>query len=175
MKASTDAPGPRPLPLSRVPGLPIIGWVDTARDGSPLAAAEAIVRREGWLWVIQKRGAHPAAPITQRLSGAGGPLVNQADVARAEASKQRLSGAGGRRIERHIKELFVFVAEPDVPADNNPAERSLRHLVSAARLAAAPARSRAPRARSIFGTWPLQNHGWASLSWSGGPVHSTVV
>ena len=34
-----------------------------------------------------------------------------------------------RRIERHIKELFVFVAEPDVPADNNPAERSLRHLV----------------------------------------------
>ena len=34
-----------------------------------------------------------------------------------------------RRIERHIKELFVFVAEPDVPADNNAAERSLRHLV----------------------------------------------
>ena len=34
-----------------------------------------------------------------------------------------------RRIERFIKELFVFVAEPDVPADNNPAERSLRHLV----------------------------------------------
>ena len=34
-----------------------------------------------------------------------------------------------RRIERHIKELFVFVAEPDVPSDNNAAERSLRHLV----------------------------------------------
>ena len=34
-----------------------------------------------------------------------------------------------RRIERFIKELFVFVAEPDAPADNNPAERSLRHLV----------------------------------------------
>ena len=32
-------------------------------------------------------------------------------------------------IERHIKELFVFVAEPDVPADNNAAERSRRHLV----------------------------------------------
>ena len=36
-------------------------------------------------------------------------------------------GCAGR-IERHIKELFVFVAEPDVPSDNNPAERSLRHL-----------------------------------------------
>ena len=28
-----------------------------------------------------------------------------------------------------MKELFVFVAEPDVPSDNNPAERSLRHVV----------------------------------------------
>ena len=27
-----------------------------------------------------------------------------------------------RRIERHIKELFVFVAEPAVPSDNNAAE-----------------------------------------------------
>ena len=34
-----------------------------------------------------------------------------------------------RRIERHIKELFVFVAEPAVPSDNNAAERRLRHLV----------------------------------------------
>ena len=34
-----------------------------------------------------------------------------------------------RRIERFIKELFVFVAEPHVPSDNNAAERSLRHLV----------------------------------------------
>ena len=42
-----------------------------------------------------------------------------------------------RRIERHLKslprtgygELFVFVAEPDVPSDNNAAQRSLRHLV----------------------------------------------
>ena len=40
-----------------------------------------------------------------------------------------LQGRLCRRIERHIKELFVFVAEPDVPSDNNPAERSLRHLV----------------------------------------------
>ena len=34
-----------------------------------------------------------------------------------------------RRMEKHIKELFVFVAEPDVPPDNNAAERSLRPLV----------------------------------------------
>ena len=29
-----------------------------------------------------------------------------------------------RRIERHIRELFVFVAEPDVPADNNAGRAS---------------------------------------------------
>ena len=34
-----------------------------------------------------------------------------------------------RRILRFIKELFVFVAEPAVPSDNNAAERSLRPLV----------------------------------------------
>ena len=44
------------------------------------------------------------------------------------------------RIERHIKELFVFVAEPEAPAD-------CATWWSAARSAAAPARSRAPRAR----------------------------
>ncbi len=60
-----------------------------------------------------------------------------------------------RRIERHIKslprtgygEFFVFVAEPAVPSDNNAAERSLRHLVISRKIRAAPARSRAPRAR----------------------------
>ncbi len=53
------------------------------------------------------------------------------------ADRLALQGRLCRRIERHIKslprtgyrELFVFVAEPDVPSDNNPAERSLRHLV----------------------------------------------
>ena len=45
------------------------------------------------------------------------------------ADPSAVQGKLCRRIERHIKELFVFVAEPDVPADNNPAERSLRHLV----------------------------------------------
>ena len=34
-----------------------------------------------------------------------------------------------RRIEKHIKELFVFVSHPQVPSDNNAAERSLRHSI----------------------------------------------
>ena len=64
------------------------------------------------------------------------------------ADPSAVQGKLCRRIERFIKELFVFVAEPVVPSDNNPAERSLRHLGhQPARSAAAPARSRAPRAR----------------------------
>ena len=35
-----------------------------------------------------------------------------------------------RRIERSIEELFVFVSNPDVPPDNNTAERSLRGWAS---------------------------------------------
>ena len=34
-----------------------------------------------------------------------------------------------RRRERFSKEPFVFVSNPDVPPDNNAAERSLGHLV----------------------------------------------
>ena len=39
-----------------------------------------------------------------------------------------------RRIEGFIKELFVFVAYPEVPPDNNAAERSLRPLVTSRKI-----------------------------------------
>jgi hypothetical protein len=35
-----------------------------------------------------------------------------------------------RRIDRHRKEQVVFVGDPTVPATNNAAERSVRHLVT---------------------------------------------
>ena len=42
-----------------------------------------------------------------------------------------------RRIERHIKELFVFVSHPETPPDNNAAEQSLRHLVISRKISGA--------------------------------------
>jgi len=39
-----------------------------------------------------------------------------------------------RRIKRYIKELFVFVADPSVPADNNAAEHGLRGLVTSRKI-----------------------------------------
>ena len=68
-----------------------------------------------------------------------------------------LPGRLCRRIERHIKELFVFVAEPDVPSDNNPAERSLRHLVISRKVSGGTRSERGTESKmtlaSIFGTW----------------------
>ena len=65
-----------------------------------------------------------------------------------------------RRIERHIKELFVFVAEPDVPADNNPVERSLRHVVISRKISGGTRSERGTESKmtlaSVFGTWRAQ-------------------
>ena len=63
------------------------------------------------------------------------------------ANPSAVQGKLCRRIERHIKELFVFVAEPDVPSDNNPAERSLRHLVISRKVSGGTRSERVPRAR----------------------------
>ena len=64
------------------------------------------------------------------------------------------------RIERHSSELFVFVAHPEVPPDNNAAERSLRHLVTSRKISGG---TRSPEGTatkmtlsSLFGTWRLQ-------------------
>ena len=56
----------------------------------------------------------------QRLLAIGRPFLDDRAAVQAKLC---------RRIERHIKELFVFVGEPAAPSDNNAAERSLRHLV----------------------------------------------
>ena len=62
-----------------------------------------------------------------------------------------------RRMERFIKELFVFVAEPAVPADNNAAERSLRHLVTSRKISGGTRSEQGTNSKmalaSLFGTW----------------------
>ena len=65
-----------------------------------------------------------------------------------------------RRIERHIRELFVFVAEPEVPADNNAAERSLRHLVISRKISGGTRSEQGTQSKmtlaSLFGTCRVQ-------------------
>ena len=62
-----------------------------------------------------------------------------------------------RRMERFIKELFVFVSEPAVPSDNNAAERSLRHLVITRKISGGTRSGQGTDSKmtlaSLFGTW----------------------
>ena len=64
------------------------------------------------------------------------------------------------RVERFLPELFVFIARPEVPSDNNLAERSVRPLVIARKIGGG---SRSPNGShtrmalfSCFGTWAAQ-------------------
>jgi transposase len=64
------------------------------------------------------------------------------------------------RVERFLPELFVFVARPEVPSDNNLAERSVRPLVIERKISGG---SRSPKGSetrmalfSCFGSWAAQ-------------------
>ena len=65
-----------------------------------------------------------------------------------------------KRIERFLPELFVFVADPRVPSDNNAAERSLRPSVIARKISGGTRSEKGSKTRTtlmtLFGTWKLQ-------------------
>ena len=73
-----------------------------------------------------------------------------------------------RRIRNHIKSLprtgcgerFVFVARPEVPPDNNAAERSLRPVVISRKISGDTRSAQGTETKmtlaSIFGTWRAQ-------------------
>jgi hypothetical protein len=65
-----------------------------------------------------------------------------------------------KRIERFVAELFVFVADPRVPSDNNAAERSLRPSVIARKISGGTRSAKGSKTRTtlmtLFGTWKLQ-------------------
>ena len=64
------------------------------------------------------------------------------------------------RVERFLPELFVFVAYPVVPSDNNLAERSVRPLVIARNISGGTRSPKGSQTRmglaSLFGTWIAQ-------------------
>ena len=65
-----------------------------------------------------------------------------------------------KRVERFLPELFVFVARPEVPPDNNLAERSVRPLVIARKISGGSRSPTGSQTRmalfSCFGTWAAQ-------------------
>lgn len=65
-----------------------------------------------------------------------------------------------QRIDAYQDELFLFIADPRVPSDNNSAERSLRHSVIARKISGGTRSEKGSTTKfilaSLFGTWRLQ-------------------
>ena len=100
------------------------------------------------LYPQAKRRRAAQLALERRLLAIGQPFLND-----PSAPPSRLC----RRIKRPIKELFILVAEPDVPPDNNAAERSLRHLVISRKVSGGTRSQRGSNSKitlaSLFGTW----------------------
>lgn len=65
-----------------------------------------------------------------------------------------------QRIERFLPELFIFVEHPDVPSENNAAERAVRPVVIARKVSGGTRSDRGSKTRmtlmSLFSTWAAQ-------------------
>jgi transposase len=65
-----------------------------------------------------------------------------------------------RRIEKFLKQLFVFVADPSVPPTNNLAERSVRHQVTIRKISGGTRSAEGTATKTalatLFGTWRVQ-------------------
>ena len=121
-------------------------------DEQPARCADAVHR----LYTQAKAFTHPQPrrrrtaqlALERRVLDICRPCLNDPSAARSRLS---------RRIERHIRELVVFVAEPDVPADNAAAERSLCHLVISRKVSGGTRSERGTASKvtlaSLFGTW----------------------
>ena len=66
------------------------------------------------------------------------------------------------RMTGFISELFAFVANPEIPSENNAAERAIRPAVVARKISGGTRSARGSRTssilRSLFETWTLRGH-----------------
>jgi transposase len=92
-----------------VAGLRAIYDAATARVATPGYADRPEADRQGYALAYQQQVLAHAQPVLQA------PIKEQANLA--------------TYLTRHSNELFVFVHYPEVPRENNPAERAIRPLV----------------------------------------------
>jgi transposase len=142
-------------------------WAHLLRDVDEVAAAhQDDARVRGWADGVQalyQRAVAAAAdpnPVARRQAR----QECEAALAALCAPYRGVADAPQRvlceRIDKHLGELFVFVEDPAVPATNNAAERSLRHLVTCRKISGgtrSPAgTATAMTLASLFGTWRAQ-------------------
>ncbi len=148
------------------PGLRQRCWVHLLRDihdlKSPYPRDASLLR---WTAAVQdiyrqaKGFSHPGAGQRRLAQG----WLERKLLAQCRLYARDPAAAQGnlcRRIETFIKELFVFVADPAVPSDNNAAERSLRPLAVSHKISGGTRSDRGTDTKmtlaSLFGTWRAQ-------------------
>ena len=148
------------------PGLKQRCWVHLLRDIHDLKSLYPKDRQLArWaaavhhIYSVAKSFAHPQARQRQQVQ----QQLERKLLAQCRPYAQDPAAAQGnlcRRIERHIKELFVFVAAPGMPSDNNAAERSLRPLVISRKISGGTRSKQGTDTKmtlaSLFGTWRAQ-------------------
>ena len=125
----------------------VVGWADGVHRLFAQAQAQAQAAAD----------LAPAARVAARqkceaaLAALCAPYLGVADA------PQRVLA---ERMDKHLGELFVFVEEPDVPATNNAAERSLRHLVTTRKISGGTRSAQGTATKmtlaTLFGTWRAQ-------------------
>jgi transposase len=140
-------------------------WAHLLREADDLATHHrqhpAVV---GWAAALHARSARARAfadpePAARRQAqhrfAAEARALGAPYLGVAEAPQRALC----ERIERHLAELFGFVADPQVPPTNNAAERSLRHLVTCRKISGgtrgADGTATKMALATLFGTWRL--------------------
>ena len=132
---------------------PLAQWADAIqqlyRRATAITHPQAQQRPEQQRPEQQRRTARLA--LEQRLLALCRPYLDDPSAAQARLC---------RRIQNHIKELFLFVVDHDVPPDNNAAERSLRPVVISRKISGGTRSAAGSDTKmtlaSLFGTWRAQ-------------------
>lgn len=122
----------------------VVAWVEAVR--SLYAEAKAFSHPQERVRARQQRR------FAQALARLARPYAND-----SEAPQRVLA----QRMLHFLSELFLFVADPQVPPDNNLAERSLRPAVIARKISGGTRSPKGSRTKmallSLFATWQAQN------------------
>jgi len=120
-----------------------------------LAWVEAVIalyrRAQAFADGRPRRRAQAQRGFQQALARLAGAYAKEAEAPQCTLAQ---------RMMKHLSELFVFVGDPAVPADNNLAERSLRPAVVARKISGGTRSAKGSETRmglmSLFGTWQAQ-------------------
>jgi hypothetical protein len=113
-----------------------------------------------YLHAVQYAQKHREDPLQQRVQAQHRFERQLMELCQPHLSQDVPQTVLCQRVERFLPELFVFVADPRVPPDNNAAERGLRPLAVCRKISGGTRSPLGSYTRgalaTIFGTWKLR-------------------